>query len=351
MCVSPVRIRNPNYGNTTPLLRATTDCESQYLNVPCGVCDECVAKKQSDLVQRVRVLSLDHYLYMFTLTYNNESLPRVLCSNGVSIPYADHGDVVKMFKRIRYYNLFGYPFKYIVVSERGSRRSRPHFHGIVFIEKKWSNDPLFTAQLESRLWKVLFKEWRRNYGSDRRPVWKPLFNYRQKYVGGVLYRNFDLHYVVPHSTENGSSDVAFYVTKYILKPNDKEKKLQQALHLNLDPDEYDSIWSLVRSKSSKSLNFGSATPKEISFVKSQISASKQDPIGFNFKNPDGSLAPLPRYYRRYVTADDVIESVAARGGPTAIRERSEGSIQQSLEKGKIRFQKVSQRDISEMFNL
>lgn len=75
MCVSPVRIRNPNYGNSTPLLRATTDCVSQWLNVPCGVCDECIAKKQSDLVQRCRVLSIDHYMFFFTLTYNNESLP------------------------------------------------------------------------------------------------------------------------------------------------------------------------------------------------------------------------------------------------------------------------------------
>ena len=349
MCVSPVRIRNPNYGNTTPLLRATTDCESQWLNVPCGVCVECIAKKQSDLVQRVRVLSLDHYLFFFTLTYNNESLPRLMCSNGVSIPYADHADVVRMFKRIRNGNLFGYPLKYIVVSERGKGKGRPHFHGIVFIEKKWSKDPLFTAQLESKVSSVLFKEWRRNYGSRRKPDYRPLFTYRTRYVGGTLYKNFDCHYVVPHSTEKGESDVAFYVTKYILKPKDKEKKLQHVLHLNLDIGEYESIWSIVRSKSFKSLNFGSATEKEIHFVKNQISASNADPNGLHFKNPDGSLAPLPRYYRKYVSVEDAISSVAARGGPLSIRERTQSQIDKSLEKGTIRNQKVAERDISELY--
>lgn len=349
MCVSPVRIRNPNYGVTTDLLRRTTDCVSQWLNVSCGVCDECIAKKQSDLVQRVRVLSIDHYLFFFTLTYNNDSLPRILCSNGVSIPYADHADVVRMFKRIRNGNLFGYPFKYIVVSERGKSRGRPHFHGIVFIQKSVSRDPLITAILEKKISSVLFKEWRRNYGSHRNPDYRPLFTYRSRFVGGVLYKNFDCHYVVPYSTDAGETDVAFYVTKYILKPNDKEKRLQQALHLNLPLDEYDSIWSVVRSKCSKSLDFGCATDKEVNFVRSQISASNADPKGLHFKNPDGSIAPLPRFYRKFVTADDAISSVAARGGPLAIRERSLPDIEKSLEKGAIRNKKVASRDISELY--
>lgn len=349
MCVSPVRIRNPNYGCTADLLVKTTDTLSRYINVPCGVCDECIAKKQSDLVQRVRVLSLDHYIFFYTLTYNDESLPRITCSNGVGVAFADHSDVRNMFKRIRKGNLFGYPFLFYSVSERGKGKGRPHFHGMIFIRKEYSKgDDLFTAVLEKKIRNVLFHEWRRNYGSTRNPVWKPLFTYRSKFVGGVRYSNFDCHYVVPFVTEKGSADVAFYVTKYLLKPSDKERRLQQALSLNLDPDEYESIWKVVKSRSSKSLDFGAATPCEISYVKTQIQSTNECPEGMHFKNPDGTNAPLPRYYRRFVGPDDALKSVAARGGPLAIRERSSGDIENSLQKGLIRKQKVAARDISEL---
>lgn len=347
MCVSPVRIPNPNYGLKSDLLRKTTDCVSRFINVSCGVCGECIARKQSDLVQRVRVLSLDHFIFFFTLTYNQESLPRYECSTGFSIPYADHSDITNMFKRIRKGDLFGYPFKYLVVSERGKERSRPHFHGLVFIEKRFaSNEPLFTAVLESKIRKVLFKEWRRNYGSTRNPVYRPLFTYRTKFVGGVRYSNFDCHYVVPHTSESGASDVAFYVSKYVLKVSANEVRLQQALRLNLPPEEYALVWPIVRSKCSKSLCFGSATDREVSFIKAQIDNSSNDPEGFCFKNPDGSRVPLPRYYRKYVSADAAISSVSARGGPLAIKERSSGDLDNSIEKAQIRNRAASRRDIS-----
>lgn len=359
MCVSPVKIRNPNYHVSTPLIVATTDTQSQFINVPCGVCEECIAKKQSDLVQRCRVLSLDHYIFFYTLTYNNESLPRITCSNGVSIPYADHADITNMFKRIRKYNKFGYPFIYLSVSERGKTKGRPHFHGLIFVKKSYSNgDPLFTARLEKRIRSTLFSEWKRNYGSTRAPVWRPLFTYRSRIVGGVRYSNFDCHYVVPHSTEQGESDVAFYVTKYILKPNGSEKRLQQALRLNLtildengeiiDDSEYQTVWSIVRSKCTKSLDFGSATKLEFDFVRSQIIRSRSSKTGFQFYNPDGSVAPLARYYRKFVTAEDAVCSVASRGGPFAIRDRSIEDCKKSVSRGETRRLKMSSHDISEL---
>lgn len=351
MCVSPVRIPNPNYGCTADLLRKTTDCVSRYINVPCGVCCECIARRQSDLVQRVRVLSLDHYLFFYTLTYNSESLPVYECSTGFRVAYADHSDVTNMFKRIRKGNLFGFPFLYLSVSERGSKRSRPHFHGLIFIRKEYGkNDPLFTAQMEFKIRNVLFKEWRRNYGSTRNPKWKPLFTYRSKYVSGTRYSNFDCHYVTPHSSASGESDVAFYVSKYVLKTSANEVRLQQALRLNLPPAEYAVVWPVVRSKCTKSLSFGNASESEINFVKSQIRLSREDPTGLHFKNSDGSLAPLPRFYRRYVSAEDAVSSVTARGGPLAIRERMQSDIDLSLQKGTIRSQKVALRDNSLISN-
>lgn len=315
--------------------------------------------RQAQIVQRCRVLCLDHYLFMCTLTYNRESLPVYTCSNGRKISYADTSDVQKMFKRIRYYNLFPRKFLYYFVSERGKEYGRPHFHGLIFIPKYPDDDKLLPAQFETSIRKTLFSEWKRNYGSDRKPVWKPLFTYRTKNVGGIIYRNFDLHYCVNHSTEKGTDDVAFYVTKYILKPSDKENRLQQALRLNLvsfdkdtgeaDYSEYESVWQIVRSRSFCSKGFGASTDLEKSFIRSCLEKTKDSPDGLCIFNPDGSGSPVPRYYRRFVSPDVAISSVSARGGPDAIRVRSSLDKVQSIDRNNAVLQKARKRDISELY--
>lgn len=326
------------------------DCESDYLNVPCGVCAECVAKRQMFLVQRVRVMSLDHYIFFCTLTYNNESLPVHVTSQGKYISYADIADVQRMIKRIRKNPIFdNRPMAYLFVSERGKERGRPHFHGLFFIRKFKSDDNLFTAQFETSLKRLLFKEWRRNYGSTRVPIWKPLFNYRTKSVAGKIYKNFDCHYVVPHSTENGTDDVAFYVSKYILKPSTKEQRLQQALKLNLPDDEYNEVWQLVRSKCVFSKHFGAFTDKQISYVKYCIRISKDDPEGLKFYTSNGESQPLSRYYQKYVDLDSGLSSAKAKGSPLTIDTRSMYEKDQSINKGRFVKEKVSQRDLSALF--
>lgn len=345
MCVSPISIKNPNWHNTTPLINLTTDTESQFIYVPCGVCSECLMKRQSDIVQRSRCLSLDHYIFFCTLTYNNESLPHVVTSTGFSIAYADICDVQKMFKRIRKANLFTRDFKYFFVSERG-KKGRPHFHGLIFIPKYSNDDKLLPARLEASVKSIIFDEWRRNYGSTRKPIWKPLFTYRSKYVGGKLYKNFDCHYVAPHSSEHGSDDVAFYVTKYVLKPSKKENDLQKALHLNLDEYEYNSIWPLVKSRCFFSKGFGASTDLERDYVRSCIDKSQDDPNGFQYINADGSKSSLSRYYRKFIDLSHGVRSVSARGGPYAIRERK-NSVESILVRNSKIISKVSENDISE----
>ena len=125
MCVSPIKIKNPNFRSNVDLIKASTNTKDKYLLVPCGVCHECHQMRQMALVQRCRVMALDHYIFFCTLTYNPESLP-VHHVNGYDIPYCDVSDVQKMFKRIRKDNSFGRPFKYFFVSERGKDRGRPH---------------------------------------------------------------------------------------------------------------------------------------------------------------------------------------------------------------------------------
>lgn len=125
MCISPNRIRNPYYG-FKGRLAWMHDCDSFYINIPCGVCKECIALKQMYLVQRVQMEARNSFLFFSTLTYNNEFLPHYETPTGYSIPYADQWHLQTLFKRLRNYNVFGRPFRYLAVSERGGERGRPH---------------------------------------------------------------------------------------------------------------------------------------------------------------------------------------------------------------------------------
>ena len=361
MCVSPIRIPNPNYGNKTPIIVKTKDTVSRYINIPCGVCSECIAKRQMDLVQRARNMSLDYYLFFCTLTYDNKHLPSVTTSTGFDIKFADIRDIQNMIKRIRKNNLFIRDFKFYFISERGREKGRPHFHGLIFLKKYADDDKLFPAQIEPLLRSVLFKEWRRNTAwtiskksgvpipNTRKPNYEPLFQYHQKYVGGKLYKNFDLHYVTPHTTEHGSDDVAFYVTKYLLKPSDKERRLQQALRLNLSKWEYEEIWSLVKSKCLCSKAFGDSTFEQMEHVVRGIELSQDNPSGFKYFCSDGTPQPLSSFFKKYILPSHALRSVKATGGPVFDSDRTQSQLDQSVMRGEIIKSKVSHRDISELF--
>lgn len=339
-------------------MRKTKDCDSRYMYVPCNVCAECVAAKQQQIVQRCRSLSLDHYIYFLTFTYNSESLPYVVTSNGYRIPYADISDFQNMFKRIRKGNFIDRPFLYFAVTERGSKKGRPHIHCLLFVRRYPDDDTLFPAQLEPKLWNLFKSQWKRNYGSNRNPIWKPLFTFRQIYSHGVRFRNFDCHYVTPHTTENGSDDVAFYVSKYVMKVSNKELRLQQALKMNLvktnddgslDSSEYEEIWKIVKSKTLWSKNFGCATDKEISHIKYGIRLSSTDNDGLKYYSSNGQSFPLARYFRKFVSLEDGLRSVESMGGPIKYDDRSLSEKVQSISKGVIVKNKVAKRDLSELF--
>ena len=132
MCLKPVLIKNVNYGNTSSLARIK-DTTSQYIPVPCGRCSVCLQLKQQYALQRIQMEALDHDFYFGTLTYNNDSL-RVVESGEFKLNYADITDWQKMIKRIRRREDLP-EFKYMIVSEYGGRRHRPHFHFILSFPK------------------------------------------------------------------------------------------------------------------------------------------------------------------------------------------------------------------------
>ena len=320
MCSNPQTIPNPNYGCQDKGFGFMKDCSSKFITVPCGHCPECIANKQMQLVQRVQMEELENHLFFASITYNNDMMPYVALSNGREIRYADKRDVQSMMKRLRKSNAFGRPFRYLAVSELGSKRGRPHFHILFFLPKYVGDDFNTCLNLQYLLFRTVLDEWKRNVTDVfikfrcklvrdwRNPVWKPCCTYVRKVVRGKVRTNYDLHYVNPRTSDGGTADVAFYVLKYMMKPSDREKRLQQALRLNLSDEEYESTWKVVRPSLFYSKHFGLAgdfdddvwkpSQRILDYVRDSVSKSKKTSVYPEFINPvDGRHFPLSRYYK------------------------------------------------------
>lgn len=329
MCISPTLIKNPNYGYFGKYA-FMKDCKSQFIAVPCGHCPECVRIKQLSLIQRCSLEALEGYPFFCTLTYNNESLPKLITSDNKTIRFADCSDITNMIKRLRKDNAFTRPFRYICVSELGSKRARPHFH-LIFFVKKYDTDTVYTpVNLEKILFEKVLSYWVRNYGSKRSPIYKPCCTYIRKFVCGKLKTTYDLHFITPSTLDASIMDVPFYVTKYMLKPSDKATRLQQALKLNLPEDEYNEVWKKVKPRWFSSLNFGFAVydyqarkmslqerldklSKTSSFklVRQSIDRSLSSQDRPKFYNPDnGQSLPLSRYWKTFGNLYTVEDAIA-----------------------------------------
>lgn len=312
MCISPIRIRNPNAGMSGMKSTLMKDTSSMFINVPCGVCPECIAVRQMNFVQRIQCESMVNHLFFITLTYNNECLPVCSVSTGYDIRYADVSDVQKMFKRLRSSKAIPRSFRYFGVSELGSAKGRPHFHILLVVPKEKTDSYADCLHLESVISKAVLHEWRRNYGSDRMPDYKPLCSYVRKMVRGKIRTNFDCHYVNPVLSQGQEADVAFYVLKYMMKPSDRVRRLQQALHLNLDVDEYESVWKIVRPRHFESEAFGLGQcvkdncgkyvihPDVLKYLRSCVQSSKLTEDSPKFYSPvTGKSFPLAKYYKKF----------------------------------------------------
>lgn len=313
------------------------DTSSAYINIPCGYCVECVKSKQMQIVQRVQNMCLDHHVFFCTLTYMDSMIPShefhsydIDSGEEVQkyiVKYADIADFQDMVKRIRKYELFPRHFYYLVVSELGSKRGRPHFHALFFIPK-YKDDTKFTCwTLEEQMKNVIKSEWKRNVavlfdkvgnkvlnkdGSERKntrnPEYKPLSKFDQRFVQGRITGPFDFHYVESSLTSD-DTNVAFYVTKYMVKPSERAVRLQRALKLNLDEDEYKFWWPKIRPKFVFSKGVGVMTDLQKDFIRSSVHASirngKPQYLALN-----GSTWPLARYFMSkgdLFTVDDAIK--------------------------------------------
>lgn len=296
MCLCPITIPNPNYDSRFVKIEfkmkhhlRLTDVEKHLLNsnvhnlhnrsisqiqVPCGHCDECRLVRSNEFVQRCSMEAIGSHVFFFTLTYDNKHLPYIHCEfandesgeiNNVVAPYADFHDITNMFKRIRTYQERqgnGIPFRYVAVSERGTKKHRPHFHGLLFIPN--SIDPYSAEDYFRRLF---LKFWCINVGSRKNPIYEPLFTHVLKFYAGRPSTNFDFHYVRPNDV-TGVTSPFYYVSKYITKGDAYIPFLKDSLksffdndvllysNINKDIVNFDVVWRLVNPKIVCSRNFG-----------------------------------------------------------------------------------------------
>lgn len=306
MCLSPILIKNKSrmYRGKVDCLTSLHDTTSQYIYVNCGVCPQCVRNKQNYLIQRVQLECMTNYVFFATFTYSDDMLPFIDVGDYRHY-YADVSDFQKMIKRCRKRDEWIIN-KYLYVTEYGGKRHRPHFHALFFVPKDNNTHSVFDPiAIESYLSDMFKSEWKRNIGSSRSPVYKPLSSFHVLYTSSGPKSPFNFHYVNPTLTAGSESDVGFYVTKYCCKFDKWIQDKRTALYYNLEPDEYKSVWKLLRPRLEYSNSFGLSDVAR-DYVRKCIDdySDKFDyPV---FVNPcNGNTFPLSPYlFNKYGTLCD-----------------------------------------------
>lgn len=325
MCITPIKIKNKTrvqnpkeYAYRRPLSQLS-DLTSQYIEVPCGHCSDCITMRQNYIVQRFRMASLVNDFWFCTLTVK-PSLMRSMSfnlDNGSKFTHdiACKDDLQKFFKRLRKRNVFGMPFKYYCVSEYGGKKHRPHYHIIFTTPKMPATVSLAERRaLSDSISKKIFEEWSINVGTRKNPVYEPLCEYHERWINGKLNKNYDFHYIEPYDANDGIDNVAFYVSKYILKVDDYVNKRINLLKCQIkDPDNLSEALSLFRPFSLVSKHFGDVQFQEIGtyiercIQKSlELSRLGQNPINDAlFQTFDGKTFPMSPYYKKKVMTPEV----------------------------------------------
>lgn len=316
MCYSPIKVKNPNYGrDPTKFPNFLKDCTSQYIYMNCRHCSECIALEQMYMIQRIQMEALDNWLFMGTVTYKNETIPRITTSSGYEYRYTDYKDIYDMIRRLKKNNTYEFPFRYTYVSERGGKRGRPHAHFLFEFRRSDIGNKFEDAATFAKIheWD-LFNDWKRVTKKGRYSESYALSDYRESYRNGIKHKTYDFHFVDPRLTAGGITDAAYYVLKYMMKGENEdsyganwERRTNQALKLNLSGEEYKATWELIKSRKRSSLFFGLDTwnkentpnPKIIDWLTEGVKRSKQSSLYPLYYEPERlNTFPLAPYYKQ-----------------------------------------------------
>lgn len=157
MCYTPLTLRNPRKNPIAGL-------DPEKLTVPCGHCPQCRMTRTNDWYVRSYYEWLEAKKYggftqSITLTYASEHLPTVPCrlTDGSTrlFPCFSRRHFQLLMKRLnKWFTSLGVRYSYIISSEYGDEKHRPHYH-ILFNVK---SDLLRPSEFVD----VVREEW--NYG-------------------------------------------------------------------------------------------------------------------------------------------------------------------------------------------
>lgn len=331
MCIAPIILENPYYnrglnfeyngvknrvdfGGEYDFLHNTVD---RYITVPCGKCSQCISTRQNYYVQRIQMESIRSEIFYFTLTYANRGL-KFTDKLGYKIPYPHFEDIQNLFKRLRH--ILPHPILTFVVSEYGTKRKRPHYHGFIAVNKEDIKMHYRGSHFycEKTLYKLFLQEWRRNIAicwspkknkyvsNTRSPQWIKLCDYIIKNKRST----YDLHWVQP--IINHDNDVSYYVTKYLIKYDERTEKLLSKINIarkhnayndSVPDDHFKELISQLRPRAVMSKKFGDYNyPPIRDYINKCISKSKDYPQYFDLHTGKSML--LCPYYRKHLVSSD-----------------------------------------------
>lgn len=295
MCVAPITIPNPYYKIGSKGLNFLHDTVNSHIKVPCGKCHQCCSLRQAYFNQRVQMESKRSELFMITLTYNDYYVPRIHYL-GYHLFFPDWRDIQLLFKKLR--KVLPHPVRYAMCSEYGSRKRRPHFHGIIAIDREDIKE-FYKGSIslcEQKLSKAFLSNWTVNLGDKRHPDYRPLSTYIRTSKGRST---FDFHWIQP--LRNHDNDVSFYVSKYVLKYDEGIQKLLQKFDVDqsLQDDQLKLLKSLIKPRCTMSKDFGSYKIPEVSDYINRCIEKDETDIPQFYDIYTGQASLLSRYYRHH----------------------------------------------------
>lgn len=260
MCLHPVTIPNPAYNKTCYAVQgddivvkpSQLSSAKEFIQVPCSKCPECRGTYFNSILQRAIVESLTSYVYFVTLTYDDKHIPSIELPDGDIIYYSDYSHIQDMFKRLRHNHVLDRAFRYLVATEYGDKRHRPHFHLLIFVER-YSDDDLRTVPFiyERILFYNLSKYYALNVGTRKQPIYEPLFTYTFKYTPQGLKTNYFVKYVQPIKTYDRvltDSEDMIKTIRYLIGYVNKSSKFDTHVHAKLDKLHDNLIKSKYKNK-------------------------------------------------------------------------------------------------------
>lgn len=301
MCTSPITIKNPYRRLGDRGFNLLHNTHTDFVTVPCGHCIQCLSMRQAWFNQRVQMESLRSELFMITLTYNHY-VPE-MDYKGYKLRWPDYRDIQNMCKRIR---KKGWKFRYWFCSEYGRKHKRPHYHGLIAVDRSDYPDVHWSV-LEQTFSKLFLDHWSVNIGSRQNPKYKPLLDY-------VKLRNkctYDFHHVEP--VPGHDNDLSFYCSKYVLKYDTRTEKLLKKIQLDSSLDDHQTslLTSLIKPRSVMSKDFGDFKDSRISeYIQSCLRRSPDLPQFYDLYTGKSSL--LSPYYRKHLVSLEYSQSIQQR---------------------------------------